>query len=140
MAVDTHFPILNKNNNRLMLELDPDLPEMDGDAPKIIQVLVNLIANAIRFTVNGEIIVSARYTDGFIETTVSDTGIGIAQERQDTIFERFSKNESPTGVETGTGLGLYICKYIVEAHGGTICVESEKGKGAAFRFTIPAIQ
>jgi signal transduction histidine kinase len=138
-AVDTHFPILNKNNNRLMLELDPDLPEMDGDSPKIIQVLVNLIANAIRFTTNGEIIVSARYVDGFIETSVSDTGIGIARERQDTIFERFNQNESPAGVETGTGLGLYICKHIVEAHGGTICVESELGKGAVFRFTIPVV-
>lgn len=136
-AVDTHFPILNKNNNRLKLKIDSGLPKIDADSLKITQVVVNLIANAIRFTTDGEITVSARFADGFIETAISDTGAGIEQERFTAIFERFNKNKNPAGIETGTGLGLYICKYIVEAHGGTISVESEIGIGSTFRFTIP---
>lgn len=137
-AADTHFPILNKNNNRLKLKIDSGLPKINADALKITQVIVNLIANAARFTADGEITVSARYADGFVETIVSDTGAGIEKERLDDIFGRFNKNDSPAGTETGTGLGLYICKYIVEAHGGKIGVESEIGKGSAFRFTLPA--
>ncbi|MDR0890288.1 MAG: HAMP domain-containing histidine kinase [Oscillospiraceae bacterium] len=136
-AVDTHFPILNKNGNRLKLQIASQLPKVQADPNRIRQVVVNLIANAIRFTAGGEITVSAQLREGFVETAVSDTGVGISPERFADIFERFNKSGSPAGYDTGTGLGLYISKHIVQAHGGEIRVESEVGKGATFSFTVP---
>lgn len=132
-AVETHFPILNKGENRLEINVDIDLPKVNVDPGRITQVLVNLIANALRHTVQGVITVSAREANGFMEISVSDTGTGMAAEELSGLFTRFRPGKG----ETGTGLGLYICKYLVEEHGGAIRVESVVDKGTNVTFSLP---
>ena len=108
------------------------------DGTKVNQILINLLSNALKFTDKGQIKVIARLKDNFLEFCVSDTGIGIAQESQDRIFERFYQvQHSVSRLYEGTGLGLAISKAHVELLGGKIWVNSEPGKGASFFFTIP---
>ncbi len=117
-----------------------DLPQVEADANKIIQVLVNLVSNAIKFTpAKGTISVEAeRFEDKEIKILVQDTGIGIPAEELQKVFERFYQVRSSQGTEVkGTGIGLTITKEIVELHGGKIWVESEVGKGTKFIFTLP---
>lgn len=138
-AVETHYPILNKNRNRLNIRIERGLPDLYADPTRIAQVIMNLISNAVRFTSEGEITISAQRRDGGIEVCVSDTGCGITPERLGHIFERYyQKEKSGGGQDTGTGLGLYICKHIVEQHGGTIRIESEEDRGTSVFFTLPA--
>jgi NtrC-family two-component system sensor histidine kinase KinB len=107
------------------------------DADKISWVLSNLIANALRYTrPEGHIDVRSRRAGGFIYFSVADDGAGIPPEFQSKIFDKFVRLDSD-GSEGGTGLGLTICREIVRAHGGTIWVDSEVGKGSVFTFTIP---
>jgi len=98
-------------------------------------VLNNLIGNAIKFTKQGSIRFGYHLNDKFLEFTVTDTGSGIAPDKIKKVFDRFIKGDNFT---QGTGLGLPICKSIIEKMGGTISVESEYGVGASFMFTIPA--
>jgi signal transduction histidine kinase len=113
---------------------------LDGDRDRLIQVLTNLINNAIKFTEKGQITVGMEETPKKVKVGVADTGIGIAPEHQDLIFERFAQVRSRSqGKPSGTGLGLAICKEIVEHHKGEIWVESEVGKGSAFYFTLPVL-
>ena len=137
-TVETHFPILNKNENKLEIRIDEDLPRIQADPLRISQVIVNLIANAIRFTTAGTITVSAAKKGALVEIGVSDTGTGISPEKLPHIFDRYNIREGGDGRETGTGLGLFICKHIVQEQGGTIRVESELGRGTVVRFTVPA--
>ncbi len=132
-AVETHFPILNKGGNRLEIAAGLDLPQVNVDPDRITQVLVNLIANALRHTEKGTITVSAYEADEFVELSVSDTGRGIPAGQLPGLFTRYR----PGAGETGTGLGLYICKRLVEEHGGTIQVESTVGKDTTVTFTLP---
>ncbi|MGX8701653.1 sensor histidine kinase [Caproiciproducens sp.] len=137
-AVKTHYPMLNKNQNRLKIRIEPGLPGICADPARISQVIVNLISNAVRFTAGGEITISAERREEQILVCVSDTGTGIAPERLPHLFERYGgKQKSGGGQDTGTGLGLYICRHIVEQHGGTIWLESEEGKGTSVFFTLP---
>jgi signal transduction histidine kinase len=130
----------------LILNLNDDLPEVTADANRIRQVLVNLLQNAISHTSEGTITISAEAADDFVKISVADTGEGIETERLPIIFERFKSRDSgirignkrATGRGAGTGLGLYICRHIVEAHGGRIVVSSEVGAGTEVSFTIPA--
>lgn len=109
----------------------------DFDHDRLLQVLSNLISNAIKFTPKGgQIRVHVAEADGTLVFSVSDTGTGIPPEMLEAVFERFwqvGKND-----KRGLGLGLYIARSIVEAHGGKIWVESEVGKGSTFSFTLPA--
>jgi signal transduction histidine kinase len=108
------------------------------DGERIIQVLTNLIGNAVKFAFEGGTVdVRAEMAADSVELSVSDTGPGIAPAHLPHVFERFWKAD--TGGKRGTGLGLYIAKGIVEAHGGRICVESQLGHGATFRFTLPLV-
>ncbi len=108
------------------------------DPQRIDQVLTNLINNAIKFTPEGGRIVVRFSSQGDrIRCEVEDTGIGIAPEDVPKLFQRFGQLEAGTGKVGGTGLGLSISKAIVEAHGGTIGVTSEPGKGSVFWFTLP---
>ncbi len=102
-------------------------------------MLFNLLSNALKFTPNGgKILINAALRDGVIEISVSDTGIGIAKEQHEAVFDKFYQVGSTTkGVREGTGLGLAITKALVEEHGGGIQLESEPGKGSRFTFTIP---
>ena len=117
----------------------PDLPSIRADAPRLEQVLVNLIHNSVKFTPpGGQVILSAQKAEGFIDFSVQDSGVGIPADALPRIFERFYKTDRARS-GGGTGLGLSISRHIVEAHGGRIWVESEEGKGSTFFFTIPVV-
>ena len=140
--------ILKKGSERLRLQAEragltlaveckEGLPQISADPPRLEQVLVNLIHNAVKFTPRGgSILVSAKQADEVVEFSVQDTGVGIAEENIGRIFERFYKTD-PARNKSGTGLGLAIAKHMVEAHGGYIGLESNEGKGSRFFFTIP---
>ncbi len=139
-AVETHYPMLNKNANRLEIHIDPGLPAVSADPARISQVIVNLISNAVRFTANGLITVTAKQEHTDIVVCVADTGSGISRDRLPHLFQRYSHNEkNGAGQNTGTGLGLYICKHIVEQHGGTIRIESELEAGTSVFFILPIL-
>jgi two-component system phosphate regulon sensor histidine kinase PhoR len=121
----------------LSLEVAPNLPPIIGDAERLERVAVNLIHNALKFTpAGGSIHVSADFVGGTVTVKVSDTGVGIAPEDLPRIFERFYKADRARG-SVGTGLGLAVVKHTVEAHGGTVSVQSELGHGSTFRFSLP---
>lgn len=108
------------------------------DRSKLRQIFSNLLSNAIRFTSSGEIRVGYSHDDDMLRFYVKDTGEGIAKEHHEIVFERFRQiDNNPGGIKGGTGLGLSICKAYVEKMGGKIWLESEKGKGSSFYFTIP---
>ncbi len=110
-----------------------------ADRLRVKQILFNLLSNALKFTPQGgKIRIEADLRKGVIEIAVSDTGIGIAKEQHEAVFDKFYQVGSTTkGVREGTGLGLAITKALVEEHGGGIWLESEPGKGSRFTFTIP---
>jgi len=115
------------------------LPEVYADPDRIVQILTNLVYNAIKFTPeNGDIIVEAIDKEEEIECSVADTGIGIAPENLDKVFVKFQQfnRENSSGIK-GTGLGLAIAKELVQIHNGKIWVESELNKGSKFTFTLP---
>ncbi|MBI3456912.1 MAG: GAF domain-containing protein [Candidatus Rokubacteria bacterium] len=124
---------------RVHLRVDDRLGEIAGDERKVKQILLNLLSNAVKFTPDGgQISVTADLTDGAVEISVSDTGIGIAPGDQAAIFEEFRQVGGPPGRRPeGTGLGLTLAKKFVELHGGRIRVTSEAGKGSTFTFTLP---
>ena len=109
------------------------MPIVKADAGQITKVLVNLIHNAMRFTRGGQITVMASGNENTVTVTVEDTGSGITPEQKERVFDRFFTGDK----STGTGLGLYICKKIIDAHGGEISVQSEPGRGTAVSFTLP---
>jgi two-component system phosphate regulon sensor histidine kinase PhoR len=117
-----------------------ELPQIYADAPRLLQVLINLIHNAIKFTPSGgQIELSAYQQAENVTFCVSDTGTGIPREDRARIFERFFKGDrSRSG--GGTGLGLSIAKHTIEGHRGKIWVESEEGRGSRFYFSIPAVK
>jgi len=129
-----------QNKVELIADLDGQLPMVAANQNRLIQVLVNLLSNAVKFTKEGSVICRARLLNDEIVTSVIDTGIGIAKENQELVFEKFWQVDGRLTSKTkGTGLGLSICKQIVEQHGGKIWVESECGKGSTFTFTLPCI-
>jgi GAF domain-containing protein len=118
--------------------VDDRLGEIRGDERKVKQVLLNLLSNAIKFTPEGgRIEVEAISRDGFVEVAVSDSGIGIAPEDQERVFEEFRQVGTAEKKAEGTGLGLTLCRKFVELHGGRIWVKSQVGGGSTFTFTIP---
>jgi len=122
----------------LKVDLAPDLPQGKGDERRLAQVLLNLVGNAIKFTEAGEVQIQVTAMDGAFTVAVTDTGSGIAEAHQQTIFEEFQQaDSSSTRLKGGTGLGLAIVKRIVEMHGGRVWVESSLGKGSTFWFTLP---
>ncbi|HEU4340588.1 MAG TPA: GAF domain-containing protein, partial [Candidatus Binatia bacterium] len=128
-----------KHGITLDLTLDERLGDFIGDERKIKQILLNLLSNAVKFTPEGgRIELRANRVDGFVEISVSDTGIGISPEDQAKIFEEFRQvGGDYAHKREGTGLGLTLAKKFVELHGGRIWVTSEVGKGSTFHFTLP---
>ncbi len=120
------------------LKLGP-VPEVYGDRNRLSQVIENLLTNAVKFTPpDGSITFTLEVRGQSAELAVSDTGIGISKKEQRRLFEKFFQPKRMAGVnERGTGLGLVIVKEIVQLHGGTVRVDSEPGKGAAFTVSIP---
>ncbi len=115
-----------------------DLPAVSCDEHRLLQVLINLISNAVKFTAQGGVTLSAEESGGFIRFCVCDTGAGIAPEDREKVFDKFCQiGDTLTDKPQGTGLGLSICRQIVQHHGGEIWLDSELGKGCSFYFTIP---
>jgi signal transduction histidine kinase len=120
------------------MNVDNRLGQIQADERKVRQVVLNLLSNAIKFTPEGgRIEVRAAPRDGFVEVSVSDTGVGIAPEDQEAVFEEFRQVGTADKKVEGTGLGLTLCRKFVELHGGRIWVKSQAGAGSKFTFTIP---
>jgi CheY-like chemotaxis protein len=123
------------------LEIEEDLPLLNADKDRLVQVVINLISNAVKFTDDGEVRIKAFRQNGSIVVGVKDSGIGISQEDLPKVFEKFKQvGDTLTDKPKGTGLGLPICKEIIEHHKGDIWVESEFGHGSTFMFSIPLNQ
>lgn len=130
--------VSEQNKLELRKDIDGQLPMVVGNQDRLIQVLVNLLSNAVKFTKEGSVTCRAWLLNNEIVTSVIDTGIGIAKDDQEMVFEKFWQVDDSISSKTkGTGLGLSICKQIVEQHGGKIWVESEPGKGSIFSFSLP---
>jgi len=129
----------SRHGIRLNKVIDDRLGDFTGDERKVKQILVNLLSNAVKFTPEGgQIRVEARLGDSAVFVSVTDTGIGIAKEDQEVIFEEFRQvGSNYAHKREGTGLGLTLTRKFVEVHGGKIWVESEAGKGSKFTFTLP---
>lgn len=109
-----------------------------ADPERVRQILVNLVGNGIKYTPKGGVTISVGQTGRLAQASVADTGVGMTPEERRHLFEKFYRiqNEQTQGI-TGTGLGLYIVKNIIELMGGKIHVASEPGKGSTFSFTLP---
>lgn len=128
------------NESRVSIEslVPPDVPPVFADETRIRQIISNLLYNALRHTPEGGLIVlQARPVGTMVQISTSDTGRGIPPEALPNVFDRYFQAERDERHAGGTGLGLAIVKQLVEAHGGTISVESEVGQGTTFRFTLP---
>ena len=141
-------PIAKKNHHRLVTAVDPSLPPVAGDEGRLVQVLTNLLDNAVKYTpAGGTITVGAKLAPllgnaeppvGTIELSVADTGIGIPEEDRPRVFERFYRVDKARSRELGgTGLGLAIVKHIVEGHGGQVWVEANHPQGSRFVVRLP---
>jgi signal transduction histidine kinase/ActR/RegA family two-component response regulator len=128
----------SRHGVRLIAELGPLHDRLYADELRVKQVLVNLLSNAVKFTPEGgSVSVSAERQGHDLVVSVTDTGIGIPPEDQERIFESFQQGSRPLNRQEGTGLGLTLCKRIVELHGGAIWVRSEVGAGSTFGFNVP---
>jgi len=131
-------PLLAGKPLEIVNKIPTDFPLADADENRLQQILYNLVGNAIKFTHAGEITLIARQDGDLLSISVVDTGIGIAPEKQERIFEAFEQADgSVARVYGGTGLGLSVTRRLVELHGGTMEVESELEKGSRFTFTLP---
>jgi signal transduction histidine kinase len=137
-AVQVTATLAEQKGLKLSWHADDGLPAVTADAPRIQQVLINLLSNAIKFTEHGQVAIEAKTTaEGMVRISVRDTGIGIAPEHLDQVFERFKQiGDTLVDKPMGTGLGLDISRQIVEGHGGRIWVEAEPGLGSTFLFTL----
>jgi signal transduction histidine kinase len=141
-AIDNALTLVRERAGRrsiaLHTNIDKRLGQIQADERKVRQVVLNLLSNAIKFTPEGgRIEVAALPKDGSVEVSVSDTGVGIAPEDQEAIFEEFRQVGTADKKVEGTGLGLTLCRKFVELHSGRIWVKSEVGAGSTFTFTIP---
>lgn len=139
MVVDEIQPLLDARKQRLVRRVPDDLSLILGDETRLIQVMVNLLDNACKFSPKGnEILLEALEEEGCIKVRVTDSGLGIRKEDLPKLFEPFPDIEKPKNIH-GTGLGLSICKGILDLHGGEIWAESE-GKETKFTFSIPILK
>jgi CheY-like chemotaxis protein len=147
-VMSTMVALIKDKPVRLIQDLPPTLPKVHADSMRVRQVLLNLLANAAKFTDVGSVTLRARPVDAvspasgllepFIEISIIDTGPGIAPEDMAKLFEPFSQvDASATRKEGGTGLGLSICRQLVDLHHGRIWAESELGRGSTFSFILP---
>ena len=137
-ATTTVEPQLTDKHIPLDLQLPAKLPLVRADVEKTTWVLINLLANAIRYSPSGEpLTVRAAVAGGFVQVSVQDRGPGIAAENHDKIFQRFAQIPDKTGYRGGSGLGLSIAREFITTQGGRLWVESELGSGSTFSFTLP---
>jgi signal transduction histidine kinase len=132
--------IAKKVGVRVRCELQPDLPAVLADQDRVVQVLTNLLSNALKFSPAGEeVVLRARRHDSAVCFEVKDNGPGIPPEFRSKLFTQFAQADRARREQEGTGLGLAICRALVLKHEGEIWVESEPGHGASFFFTLPAV-
>ncbi|NDJ86651.1 MAG: hypothetical protein GYB66_12250 [Chloroflexi bacterium] len=137
-VIETSQIFVKDKTVKLVLQIDNELPEIQADPIRLQQICNNLLSNAAKFTDEGSITLRAVAENGSIHISVTDTGMGISDDKLDLIFERFRQaDQSSTRKAGGTGLGLDITRRLVHMHGGEINVESEVGVGSTFSFTIP---
>jgi signal transduction histidine kinase len=141
-TIDNALMLVRERTARRGIDLhrnvDERLGQIQADERKLRQVLLNLLSNAIKFTPErGRIEVVAKPVDGSVEVSVRDTGVGIAPEDQEAIFEEFRQVGMASKKVEGTRLGLALSRKFLELHGGRIWVKSEVGQGSTFTFTIP---
>ena len=127
------------NRHRLVVDAPDDLPPAKGDSDRLKQVLLNLVSNACRYSAEGTTVtLRARREGPMTRIDVVDEGLGISAESLPLLFNRYARLRTPDAQRVrGTGLGLYISRRIVEAHGGRITVESEPGRGSTFSVDVP---
>jgi signal transduction histidine kinase len=131
-------PLLRNKKQNIKTELPDSLPIIQGDGPRLEQVMLNLINNATKFTPEGgSITVRVCKEDSGLVIEVKDNGIGIAKDQQDKLFKPYSRLHSDRQSHPGLGLGLALAKQVVELHGGKIWVDSDTGKGSTFSFSLP---
>ena len=141
-AVATVRPAAEAKGVHIQTVVDPEAPPVSGDPSRLQQVLWNLLSNAVKFTPRGGLVqIQLAAADAHVEIVVRDTGVGIAPEFLPHVFDRFRQADSRFSREHGgLGLGLAICRHLVELHGGTIHAASDgEGKGATFRVQLPAM-
>jgi signal transduction histidine kinase len=139
-AVASTRQLIQDKNIRINLDIEPHIPPVSGDRDRLVQVMVNLISNAVKFCEAGRgyIAVRLRVNAAHLLVQVEDNGIGIKPENLNRVFEPFHQIKNPTrGRPMGTGIGLTITKRIIDFHHGRIWAESKPGKGATFSFTLP---
>lgn len=138
-VVEQLGPLAAESKLHLLNNVPEDIPLIEADPMRIEQVLINLVSNACKFTpAEGRVTITAEDLGEWVQVSVTDTGIGIPKAEQAKIFQRFYQVDSgATRAYRGAGLGLTICKFIVEYHRGRIWVESEEGQGSTFRFVLP---
>lgn len=140
-AIAATTSLFDQKDIKLVKHIDADIPTIIGDTDKLIQVVINLFSNAVKFTDAGSVTCSLSKNNNEVIVSISDTGIGIAEADFGAVFEQFKQvgGDTLTDKPKGTGLGLPICKEIIEHHGGRIWLESEPGKGSTFSFALPVI-
>ncbi|MDD5285679.1 MAG: hybrid sensor histidine kinase/response regulator [Desulfuromonadaceae bacterium] len=137
-STDALLPAFKEKGLELEVKIGDDPLLIKGDRYRISQVINHMLSNASAFTERGRVTCSAKRFNNYVVLSVSDTGIGIPPSQHEMIFEKFSQiGDALTDKPKGVGLGLPICKLIVEYHGGTIAVESEPGKGSVFTISLP---
>jgi signal transduction histidine kinase len=136
---ETMEPLAREKGIALEVDIPTGLPLVEADRPKLRRILVNLLSNAVKFTAKGGAVqLKAEPSDEYVRVSVTDTGVGIAPEDVERLFDKYEQARSrATRGEKGTGLGLYITKQLVELHGGEIKVDSKVGRGSTFSFTLP---
>ena len=132
-------PMAERKNIDLRVQIDPDLPTLRQDPSKVQQILQNLISNAIKFTPEGgRVVIKADADPRFVIVTVTDSGIGIAPDEQELVFQKFRRSGNPlTREHPGTGLGLSISRELAKLLGGEITLQSELGQGSTFTVRLP---
>jgi signal transduction histidine kinase len=137
-CVVNYEPAAAQSGITLSVEIPPGLPRVRADEDRLIQVLTNLLDNALKFTPRGgRVMVQVEQKEDVLSISVADTGVGIEQEELPHLFQQFYSGQSRPPEKRGMGLGLALCREIVTAHGGQLAVESQPGQGARFTFTLP---
>jgi signal transduction histidine kinase len=140
-VIKSCIPLIDSNKLHLINNIPDDLPFVYADETRLEQILINLLDNAIKFTENGKIELSAVLESPMIKVIIEDTGIGIPSDKFDDIFNAFQQIDmTSTRKYGGTGIGLFLVKKLVEMQGGKIWLESAVSKGSKFFFTIPIIE
>jgi signal transduction histidine kinase/CheY-like chemotaxis protein len=137
-AITATSSLFAQKSLQLQRDLAPDLPQVIGDGDRLVQVVINLLSNAVKFTPEGLVRCQTEHQGDRVIVRVTDSGVGIAPEDQPKVFEKFRQvGNTLTDKPQGTGLGLPICKQIVEHHGGDLWVDSALGEGSTFSFALP---